>query len=403
MEDQTKPLSTNAALPDQEGEINLMELLLVLAKHNRFIIKMTLLAAVLSFIYVLLASKEYTAKTVILPPQQESSGAGALLSSVAGGLLAGAAPMAVNANLMLGMLASRTMADAVIQRFNLQSYYNEESISLTRSSLWRATSIKIDKAGFITLQFSDQNPRLAAAIANAYIEELGKLNQTVALTNASRRRLFFENQVKLARENLANAEVGMKQTQEKTGMLALPQQSSLAIQGVANLRAEIASKEADLSAMRTFATEKNPSYQQLQELIKALRIQLSKLELNNNAVKGDVMVPTGKLPEKGLQFSRAMREINEQAAKFEFLSKQLEMARIDEAKEAVLVQVVDKAVVPEYPSKPAGMLVLIISTLLGFFLSVIMAFIKESSSRAAHNTLSLERKNLLLRYLRRGR
>ena len=390
-----QPLAASEPL-DQEGEINLMDLLLVLAKYNRLIIGLTLLGAILAVTYVMLATKIYTARTVLLPPQQESAGASALLNSFAGGM----APMASGANLMLGMLASRSLADVVIQRYNLQGYYKEESITLTRSTLWKATAIKADKAGFITLEFSDTNPRLAALIANSYVEELAKLNQNVALTNASRRRLFLESQVKMTRENLAAAEIELKRLQEKTGVIALDRQSAIALQAVASMRAEIASKEVELSAMRGYATEKNPNYQRLQGVIAGLRVQLSKLEQTNTG-RGDSVVSTGKLPETSLKYVRAMRDLREQELKYEFLSKQLEAARIDESKDATLIQVVDKALPPDYPSKPNGLLMLIIFTLLGFISGIVLAFIKSASANA--DPKSLERKQLFYRYLRRGK
>jgi tyrosine-protein kinase Etk/Wzc len=384
---------------DQEGEVNLMDLLLVLAKYNRLIIGLTLLGAVLAVTYVLLATKIYTARTVLLPPQQESQGASALLSSLGGG---GLSQLASGANLMLGVLASRTLADEVIQKYNLQSYYEQESLTRTRMALWGASSIKADKGGFIAIEFSDKNPRLAAAIANAFVEELAKINQKVALTNAARRRLFFENQVKMTRENLAAAEVELKRLQEKTGIIALDRQSAIALQAVASMRAEIASKEVELSAMRGYATEKNPNYQRLQEVITGLRTQLAKLE-QTNTERGDSKVSTGKLPETGLKYARAMRDLKEQEAKFEYLGKLLEGARIDESKDAPLIQVVDKAIPPEYPSKPKGLLILIIFTVLGFILGVVMAFIKSASERASEDTKSLERKQLFYQYLRKGR
>jgi len=390
-----QPLSASEP-HDQEGEINLMDLLLVLAKYNRLIIGLTLLGAVLAVTYVLLATKIYTAQTVLLPPQQESSASSALLNSFAGGM----APMASGANLMLGMLASRSLADVVIERYNLQAYYKEESLAGTRSSLWQATKIKADKAGFITLQFSDANPRLAAAIANSYIEELAKLNQNVALTNASRRRLFLESQVKLTQKNLTAAEIELKRLQEKTGIIALDRQSAMALQAVASMRAEIASKEVELSAMRGYVTEKNPSYQRLLEVIAGLRVQLSKLEQTNTGL-GDSKVSTGKLPETSLKYVRATRDLREQEIKYDFLIKQLDNARIDESKDATLIQVVDKALPPEYPSKPKGLLMLIIFTLLGFILGIIMAFIKSTSANV--DPKSLERKQLFYRYLRRGK
>ena len=390
-----QPLSASEP-HDQEGEINLMDLLLVLAKYNRLIIGLTLLGAVLAVTYVLLATKIYTAQTVLLPPQQESSASSALLNSFAGGM----APMSSGANLMLGMLASRSLADVVIERYNLRAYYEEESLVDTRSSLWKATKIKADKAGFITLQFSDANPRLAAAIANSYVEELAKLNQNIALTNASRRRLFLEGQVKLTRDNMASAEIELKRLQEKTGIIVLDRQSTMALQAVASIRAEIASKEVELSAMHGYATEKNPNYQRLLQVIAGLRAQLSKLEQTNTG-RGDSKVSTGKLPETSLRYVRATRNLREQELKYDFLSKQLETARIDESKDATLIQVVDKALPPEYPSKPNGLLMLIIFTLLGFILGIVMAFIKSASANA--DPKSLERKQLFYRYLRRGK
>jgi len=385
---------------DQDGEINLMDLLLVLAKYNRLIIGLTLLGAVLAVTYVLLATKIYTAKTVLLPPQQESSGASALLNSVSGGMLAGSGPMVGNTNLMLGVLASRSLADEVIQKFNLQSYYKQQTLTETRNSFWRATSIKADKGGFINVEFSDQNPRLATAIANAFVEELAKLNQKVALTDASRRRLYLEGQVRLTRDNMASAEIELKRLQEETGIIVLDRQSVIILQALASMRAEIASKEVELSAMGGYATEKNPNYQLLQGVIAGLRSQLNKLEKKNTG-QGASKVSTGKLPETSLKYIRAMRNLKEQEAKYEFLSKQLEGARIDESKEAAIIQVVDKAIEPEYPSKPKGLLMLIIFTLIGFILGIVMAFIKSASANI--DPKSLERKQLFYRYLRRGR
>ena len=399
MDKQTQQLLPPLESPNQEGEVNLMDLLLVLAKYNRLIIALTLLGAVLAVTYVMLATKIYTAKAFLLPPQQETQNATALLSSLGGG---GLAQLASGANLMLGVLASRTLADQVIQKYNLQSYYKQASLTGTRAALWDATSIKADKGGFITIEFSDKNPRLAAAIANAFIEELTKTNQKVALTNAARRRLFFENQVRMTRDNLAAAEVELKRMQEKTGIISLDRQSGIALQAVASIRAEIASKEVELSAMRGYATDKNPNYQRLQEVIAGLRTQLTKLEQTNTG-REDSKVSTGKLPQIGLRYARALRDLKEQEAKFEYLDKLLEGARIDESKDAPLIQVVDKAVPPEYPSKPRGLLILIIFTLLGFILGVVMAFIKSASARAHEDSKFLERKQLFYRYLRRGR
>jgi uncharacterized protein involved in exopolysaccharide biosynthesis len=270
----------------------------------------------------------------------------------------------------------------------------------TRAALAGGTEIKTGKDGFITIEYSDKDPKFAASIANAYVEELDKLNNTLAITEASRKRLFFETQLKMTRDNLEAAEVGLKQTQERTGFVQPEKQGGAIIEAVANLRAQIASYEVELAAMGAYATPQNPIYRQVQQTIVALRAQLAKLEANSSG--RDIKVPTGKLPETSLEFVRKMRNLKYQETLFELLSKQYEVAKIDEAKEAALIQVVDKALVPEQKSKPMRSLIVILATLMAFFLGMLLAFVREASERASLDPASVERMNLLRRYLRRG-
>jgi uncharacterized protein involved in exopolysaccharide biosynthesis len=401
MQNQDNP---NAATQGQmdDDEINLMDLVLVIAKHNRFILKLTGSVAALAIIYALLQPNIYTAKTVILPPQQGASTASMLLGQLGGlaGLAGGAAGIKSPNDLHIGMLKSRTLADKMIARFNLKQKFEAKTMKATRAALAGATAIAAGKDGFITIEFSDKDPKFAASVANAYVEELDKLNNTLAITEASRKRLFFETQLKMTRDNLEAAEVGLKQTQERTGFVQPEKQGGAIIEAVANLRAQIASYEVELAAMGAYATPQNPIYRQVQQTIVALRAQLAKLEANSSG--RDIKVPTGKLPETSLEFVRKMRNLKYQETLFELLSKQYEVAKIDEAKEAALIQVVDKALVPEQKSKPMRSLIVILATLMAFFLGMLLAFVREASERASLDPASAERMNLLRRYLRRG-
>jgi uncharacterized protein involved in exopolysaccharide biosynthesis len=401
MQNQTHP--TPAAVMDDD-EINLMDLLLVIAKHNRFIIKLTLSVAVLAVIYALLQPNIYTAKTVILPPQQGASSASMLLGQLGGlaGLAGGAAGIKSPNDLHIGMLKSRTIADTLIKRFDLQALWEAKTREATRKALAGSTVIASGKDGFITIEYSDKDPQFAATMANAYVEELDRLNSTLAVTEASRKRLFFEKQLKGSRTNLDAAENALKQTQERTGMIQLDKQGGAIIEAVANVRAQIAAKEVELAAMGAFATPQNPDYRQIQQVIVGLRAQLAKVERDHVAGQGDVMVPTGKLPETGLEFLRKTRELKYQETLFELLSKQFEIAKIDEAKDAALIQVVDKALVPEQKSKPKRSLIVILATMMAFFIGILLAFFKEASARASLDPASAERMSLLRRYLRRG-
>lgn len=388
----------------QDDEINLMDLLLVLAKHNRFIIKLTAFVALLAVAISLIMPNIYTAKTMILPPQQGSSTASMLLGQIGSlvGLAGGAAGIKSPNEVHIGMLKSRSVADALIKRFNLQQKFEAKTLEATRKALAGETVIASGKDGFITIEYSDEDPMAAASIANAYVEELDKLNNTLAVTEASRKRLFFEKQLKLTRDNLSAAEVGFKQTQERTGLIQPEAQGQAIIMAASKLRAQVTAAEVKLQSMGSFATPQNPDYQKLQQNLTSLRAQLSKSERNGVQGRGDIMLPTGKLPETGLEYLRKMRDLKYQETLFELLSKQFEIAKIDEAKEAALIQVVDKALVPEQKSKPKRALIVILATLMAFFLGVLLAFYREASERASQDPASAERMNLLRRYLRRG-
>ena len=402
--DKQSQLSVTDKQYQDDDEINLMELLLVVAKHNRFIIKWTSIAALLAIVLSLIMTNIYTGETVILPPQQSSSSASMLLGQLGG--LAGAAGGTLGiknpSDQYVGMLKSRTVADALIVRFHLQKLYDQEFLTQTRKMLENASDITAGKDGFITVQFSDKDPKLAAEVANAYVDELDKLTQILAVTEASKRRLFFERQLKATKDALSNAENSLKQTQQKTGLIQLDKQGEAVIAAIADLRAQIAAKEVELAAMHAFATNSNPDYRQLLEVISGLKVQLSKVERDNVAGNGDVMVATAKLPELGLDYMRRARDVKYQETLFELLSKQYEIAKIDEAKDAAIIQVVDKAVIPERKSKPKRALIVILATMLAFFITVLLAFVKEANAKARDNPESAQQLSLLRRYLRFG-
>ncbi|MBE0621244.1 MAG: lipopolysaccharide biosynthesis protein, partial [Burkholderiales bacterium] len=190
----------------EDDEISLLDLLIVLAKHKKLILGLPFFVAILAAIYSLFMPISYTATTKILPPLQGQSSASAMLAQLGGlaGLAAGAA--ANPSDVYVAMLKSRTVADNLIERFGLAQIYGGKYPSQVREKLTRATSIGSSKDGIITIQVGDGDPKRAADVANAYVDELEKLSQVLAVTEASRRRLFFERQFAQAKDNLAKAE-----------------------------------------------------------------------------------------------------------------------------------------------------------------------------------------------------
>jgi uncharacterized protein involved in exopolysaccharide biosynthesis len=391
----------------EDDEISLLDLLIVLAKHKKMIAVVTFGAAILSVVVSLLLPNIYTATAKVLPPQQSQSAAAIMLGQLSGlaGLTGSSLGIKNPNDLYVGMLKSRTVADNIIGRFELQRLYDQGTMVETRKELANNSSINTGKDGLITIEFDDEDPKRAAAVANAYFEELDKLTQSLAVTEAAQRRLFFERQLKQAKEELSNAEVALKMTQEKTGLIKLDDQGRAIIEAVAALRGQISAKEVELRAMRTFTTDKNPDYVRVQQQLAGLRTELTKLERAQLSGKGDILLPTGKVPEAGLEYLRKFRDVKYNETIFELLAKQFEAAKIDEAKEAAIIQVVDQAIVLDRKSKPKRALIVIMTTLVASLLAVLWALLREAQDRASHDPVQAARLATLRRYasLRRMR
>jgi uncharacterized protein involved in exopolysaccharide biosynthesis len=295
------------------------------------------------------------------------------------------------------MLKSRTVADKLISRFELGKVYDEELVSDTRKRLEKKTSVASGRDGIITIEVDDENPKRAADLANAYVDELINLTKVLAVTEASQRRLFFERQLLQAKDNLTAAEVVARQSLQKGGLAQVDAQGRSMIEVTARLRAQISAKEVQLGAMRTFAAEGNPELQRTQEELQALRRELARVEGSSP------IVPAGKgeVPgNAGLDNLGRLRTVKYYEFLYELLAKQYELAKIDEAKDATIIQVMDKAIEPDRKSKPPRMLITLISALIALLVSVPGAFVLEALTRRAVNPKKLSRLELLHGYLR---
>lgn len=380
---------------DQEDEISLLDLLLVLVRHKKLLWQIPSVFVAIALAYGFIVKPSFEAKTSILPPQQQQSSAAAMLSSL-GGLAGGmGASLGIkNPNdLYVAMLQSRAVADPLIERFKLQAYFETKTLTDTRKKLQEATKIASGKDGLISITVEDHSPKLAADLANAYVAELRGLSKTLAVTEAAQRRQFFEGQLQKTKQALADAEVGLKQTQQKTGVLQLEAQGKATVEALAGLRAQVAARQVQLSAMKHFATEQNPDVQRVRAELDGLQTQLH--QLTRGGSDDDVVVSRSRLPDVGIEYVRKMRELKYQEILFELLSKQYELAKMDEAKDGASIQVLDAAIEPERKSKPKRGLLVMLAAVGGFFLACILAFVLEALRKSKENPEGRERWNAL--------
>jgi uncharacterized protein involved in exopolysaccharide biosynthesis len=391
------------AAQEPKREITLLDFFIVLAKHKMLIIGLPLAAALVAAGVSFLMTNIYIATARILPPQQSQSSASAMLGQLGALAGVGSAQFALKSpnELYVGMLKSRTVADNLIQRFDLKTVYGTGLLTTTRAALGRSTNIATGRDGLITIDVADRDPKRAAVLANGYIEELYKLTQKLAVTEASQRRLFLENQLQTVKNGLAQAEVELKKTQESTGLIRIEEQGRAIIESVARLQAQVAAKTVQLRAMRSFATEQNPEVQVVQQELAGLEAQLNKSEREQKLGGANVLVPTGRIPQAGLEYVRKFRDVKYYETIFELLAKQYEMAKLDEARDTSLVQVLDKAVEPEQRSSPARARI-VIGTALSFgVLAALLAFAIEAWRKVQTDPRQMQRLHLLWSYIAR--
>jgi uncharacterized protein involved in exopolysaccharide biosynthesis len=370
------------ASPEESGndyEVSLLDVLTQLAYRKGLIAKITGAAMLLGLVLCLVLPVKYTATTKIMPPQQTQSSASMLMNQLASGGAGSLAAMAGGGlglkspnDIYLGLLNSRPVADAIIQKFDLKNVYRAKDMTSARKMLAANTVVLSEKNGFIAVTVTDKDKERAAEIANAYPDQLRILTKTLAVTEASQRRLFYEDQLKQAKEMLLAAELSFQQVQQKKGLVQLDAQAKTMIESLAALRAQVAAKQVEVQALRSYSTEQNPDVQLAERQLASLQGEAARLEERNPSA-GFSEMGMGDVPGAGLEYLRADHEVKYQQALFDLLMKQYDAARLDEAKDAAVIQVVEPAIAPDRKSSPKRALILSLSTTLGFFAGCISA------------------------------
>ncbi len=356
-----------AAGEGDDADITLDDVVKAVTQGWRLLVFGSLGAGLLALAVSFLIPPTFVARAVILPPQQQSAGSAALAQL---GALAGAAGAAVGiknpADQYVGILKSQTVADRLIDRFGLLTVYEKEFKQDARKALSGASQFQAGKDGLISIEVGDKSPQRAADLANAYIEELERLLDQLALGEAKQRRIFFESQLKETHDRLTQAQVALQATGVGAETLKLSPQS--AVESVARMKAQIMAQEVRIASMRGYLSEQSSDIQQATRELAALREQLRRVESSD---------PKGGKDDDG--YLSRYRDFKYQETLFEMLARQFEMAKADEAREGVLLQVVDRASPPDRKAKPKRGLIAVSVTAVVFI--GLMAFLMYRNRR----------------------
>ena len=296
------------------------------------------------------------------------------------GGLAGAASGIKNPNdQYVAFLQSRNVQDTLVDRFKLMARYDVGLMEDARKALGQNVSIGAGKDGLITVSVDDHDPAFAAELANAHVQELTLLLGRLAVTEAQQRRLFFEKQLKDAKEKLTHAEQALQAS--GVNVSALKANPEAAVSGLAQLQATITAQEVKVASMRGYLTDSAPDFRLALNELSALRAQLSKAEAGQ---------PKAATPGDS-DYVAKYRDFKYHETLFDLFAKQYELARVDESREGAVIQVVDVAQAPERKSKPKRAMVALLATMGSGFALLLLVFVRQAVRNAAQDAESAAR------------
>lgn len=365
-------------IPPLAREVSLIEILTELARRKRLIAITTGAVTLAGLLTAFLLPVRFTAATKLMPPQQTQSATTLMMSQLSS---AGMSPLAAMAgglglkspnDIYVGMLNSRPIADAIIQKFNLQTVYRDRDMTATRKELAENTQVTSEKSGFISVSVTDRDRKRAADMANEYTEQLRLLTKSIAFTEASQRRFFYENQLKDAKDALIAAQMQFERVQQEKGIVQPDLQARAIIEGQAQLRAQIAAKQVSIQAIRSYSTDRNPELDIAEKELASLKDQMARIQKRGQSkTAGDLAL--GDVPGAGLDFLKAQHEAQYRQALFDLLIKQYDGARLDESKDAAVIQTVERAIEPDRKSSPKRAIITLLACLTGFFFGCLIA------------------------------
>lgn len=367
-----------SARPDQ----TLARLQLLWAKRA-FLWRCTVIGLLGSALIAFLIPAGYTTTAQLMPPDPQSGAGLAVLAAITGDKNGGGGGLTSIASDLLGIktsgslfisvLRSRTVQDRIVDTFQLKKVYWKGTEAAARKKLGNNTDISEDrKSGVITIDVYDHDPKRAAAIANGYIDQLNVLMTELNTSAAHRERVFLEDRLRGVNGDLETSEKNFSQFASKNAAIDISAQGKAMVEGAAELQGELIAAQSELEGLRQIYSDHNVRVRSTQARISELRAQLAKLggKYDENSASSDSNSSTEnsyptlrQLPILGVPYADKYRQLKVNEAIFETLTKEYELAKVQEAKELPSVKVLDPPEIPERRSWPPRMLIMIAGTL----------------------------------------
>jgi capsule polysaccharide export protein KpsE/RkpR len=354
-----------------------------------FVLKVAIVGLALATLNAFLIPWQYESTTRLMPPDSRSVSSLPMLAALPaqagalGGIAGDLLGIKNTGALFVGVLRSRTVLDRIVNRFDLKKVYRTKLQRDARDKLMKKTLIDEDrKSGIIALTVTDRDPKRAVGIAKGYVDELDALMSQLSTSSARRERIFLEERLNTVKQDLESAEKDFSQFASKKGTIEIAEQTKAMVGFAATVEGRLVAAQSELEGLKQIYTENNVRVRAGEARIAELRSQLQKLVGKSaDALPGDndssldSPVPTlRQLPLVAVPYADKFRHLKIEEVVFETLTKQYELAKVQEAKEIPTVKVLDPADVPEYKSFPPRLLIMKVGTMLAIIAAVLWVF-----------------------------
>jgi len=377
----------------QTDEVTLFDYWQVISKRKWGIIALCAVMTMGTLVVSFLLPKIYESTATLLPQLESNNGVGLGALFASGAASSAAQSLGISlpgspatpTDVFTAMLKSRIMADDIIRRFDLMEHYETKTMHDARGSLEGATRIVVTKEKVIKVAVEDKDPQLASDIANFYVSNLDRLNQTLSVSKARENRKFIEQRVAETQTALVKVEDALKEFQTQNRTVAIEAQSKAMIEATAMIQAQIMAQEVQLQVMGSYLSSNNPEIARVQSSISELRKQLQIMETGKSGkerLPGDRLRPAiTSVPTLALEYGRLARDLKVQETLYALLISQYEQAKLTEARDTPTVQVLDPAIPAERKSRPKILLNVLIAGILSLFVGLFWAFVRGALDR----------------------
>ncbi len=367
-----------APASELEHEFSLAEVVVRIVRGRWLLFGLTLLGLVIGLAAALLVKPYYQGEAVFLPPKNAENPTALIIG--------GNDP----SDLYLGMLASRTVQDDVIDKLGLMRVFQAKDRMAARTQLGSMTRSAVSKNQLIVLDVRANDPELAAQIANAYLDALYRLNGTMVASASEHRRAFFETQLQDQKNALAAAEVALAETQKQTG-ISPGAEAQVGLNATAGLQSQIDAAEARLAGLRASETEQNPEVVTARSQLAQLQAELARQQSDAPGGRGRGLQTNGRLPQLSLEYTQKEREVKLRELVYNTLVQDYEKARLASIDPGPQFQIVDRAVVPERKAGPPRRLFAMGGLVGGFLLGLAILLLREPFARLLHFLRTVDR------------